>query len=267
MSNPSTSRERIIPITMEVDTSPPRVLSPSSPKRTLPMANCPEKIILVVDSVEDDNFTPFRVSNSETVTPFNMLKRAVDMFLHRKSLFSKKHEYALAILNENSVVWLVDFTNNINQITKALQRVEECKTEDIFDLNSLFDVVLQKVEIPEVTTVDETIIPPPYSVRVVLFYGRSYTIPKIVNSPEIEAFLEKAYFTLDVLITHEVVDDNNNCNKIFAILQNLDRKGFAYFFSVGRDKDVLFVSLAKLLGHPLQRPIQKLAKFSLVKDD
>jgi hypothetical protein len=100
-------------------------------------------------------------------------------------------------------------------------------------------------------------------VRTILLYGRSYTLPKLDESEKVRELLDSPYFTLDVLMTHEPVDDDNNCNKIFNVLQNLDQKGFAYFFSVARDTKTLHDSVGKLLGHPLQRPIQQLADYSI----
>jgi hypothetical protein len=284
---PSTSRERIIPIEIEGEgdnlvedekqkkisttclpepafSDPPKevIVPEEALKRTLPMYNVKEKIIIIVDTAEDENFTPFRL-NTQQKKPLDMLKHAVEMFLNSKQLINKKHEYALAVLNENNVMWQVNFTNNINEVINALQNVNACETEDIFDLSSLFDVILQNVKVPEACRVEGALLPPPYVVRTILLYGRSYTLPKLDESEKVRELLDSPYFTLDVLMTHEPVDDDNNCNKIFNVLQNLDQKGFAYFFSVARDAKTLHDSVGKLLGHPLQRPIQQLADYSI----
>ncbi|RZC38149.1 hypothetical protein BDFB_006277 [Asbolus verrucosus] len=231
-------------------------------ERSLPLCNSKEKIIIVVDIAEDENFTSFKLNNNSH-KPLHMMKHAIELFLNSKYLINQKHEYALVILNENNAIWLSEFTNNISDVISALQNIGSCNAEDIFDLNTLFDIILENVEIPGECDLEEMLIPPPYVVRTVLFYGRSYTVPKLRKTKDIQKLLESPYYTFDVLMTHEPVDIDNNCNKIFKILQNLDRKGFAYFFPVSRDVKTLYDSVGKLLAHPLQRPIQKLANYNI----
>lgn len=227
-------------------------------KCTLPMVNVKEKIIIVLDRAEEDICTPFKLPNFEQIHPLAMLKRGIELFLHNKQRINKKHEYAFLVLNEDSVSWLVDFTNNINNIIKALGYVDACKTtEDIFNLNLLFDIISQHIQVPELYKEENVVMPPNYVVRIILFYGRSYTIPQIEQTPEIKEFLKAPYLTLDMVMTHESIDGDNKCHQIATVLQNLDQKGFSYFFSVERDMKTLFNSMGRLLGHPLQRPIQK----------
>lgn len=242
----------------DLSTTPERV----NLKRTLPIVNVKEKIVIVLDRAEDEITTPFKLANS-TIKPLEMLKRGIESFLRHKNRINKKHEFALMLLNENNVSWLFDFTTNINEIIKTLESIESCETEDIFNLNSLFDMFVHQVQIPNVCVLEDVIIPPSYVVRLVLFYGRSYTIPQIDSSPEIKEFLKSPYLTIDVLMTHEPIDDNNNCDKICNVFKNLDPNGYSYFFSVERDVNALLTSVGKLLGHPLQRPVQKLANYSM----
>ncbi|KAJ3639096.1 hypothetical protein Zmor_004256 [Zophobas morio] len=281
---PSTSKsrkERIVPIQIEAEDSsdenkakeaatnldtndPEEKTKPTNLKsNALPKVNVKEKIILVVDSAEDEKFTPFWQINGQERKPFDMLKYAVAVFLNHKHSMDKKHEYAVAILTANNVSWVVDFTNKIDEIISKLEEIKSCQTEDIFQLNSLFELICQKVQVPRLCKMEDIIFPPPYIVRTVLLYGRSYTMPTLLENKEIQELLKSPYFILDVLMTHETIDEDNNCNKIFNVLQNLDVKGYSYFLSVGRDAKTLLYSMGKLLGHPLQRPRQELANYAI----
>lgn len=227
--------------------------------RNVPAYNVPEKIVIAVDIAQDELFSNFQLSNGNSCKPLSMLKRAIRMFLYNKQSIDTTHEYALVVLNENTSSWVLDFTSDVKQFLVELDEIVECSAEDIFNLNSLFDVIAEHVAIPfegqEIST------PPPYIIRVILFYGRSYTLPEIDRN-EAAMILNSPYFTLDVLMTHEPPSTNNHCVKILKTLQRLDTKGLSYFFAVARNPNLLLTSTAKLLPHPLQRPIQTQANYS-----
>lgn len=232
------------------------------PERSVMPCNQLEKIIFVVDTALDDNCSLFQLKETVTFTPLALLKRAIEMFLTSKSLFDQKHQYALVVLNENESTWVLDFTNDVNRFLKELFALKECHAEDIFNLNSLFDVINENVILEPVKD-DDSMIPPAFVVRTILCYARSYTLPELRKTEVVESFLNSPYFTFDILMTHEPPNTDNNCAKIAKILQEIDVKGFAYFFSVARSAPELFVAMAKLLSHPLQRPIQRLANYKL----
>ncbi|KAJ8921888.1 hypothetical protein NQ315_008521 [Exocentrus adspersus] len=224
---------------------------------TLPIANVPEKLVLVIDRAQDENFTPFILNNSK-FTPLSMLKRAVHMFIKLKNTINKHNEFAIIVLNENNAKLLLHFTSDMRKLKDAVNKISKCEVEDTFNLNSLFDEIRANIVMPDPTVKEE--IPPSHIVRTVIFYGRSYTIPKFEPSERIQRLLKNPYFICDVLITHEPVEASNYCKKIFNALQSIDKNGLAYFFPVCRDTRRLHNCAAKLLGHPLQRPIQKLQK-------
>ncbi|XP_018565083.1 BRISC and BRCA1-A complex member 1 [Anoplophora glabripennis] len=223
---------------------------------SIPNANVPEKLILVIDRAQDENFTPF-VANNSKFTPLSMLKRAIQLFIKLKHTINKSNEFAIVVLNENNAKWILNFTSDMRKLKDAINKIDKCEVEDTFNLNSLFDEIKENVTMPNLLKLE---VPPSYIVRTVIFYGRSYTIPKIQLNESIENLLENPYFICDVLITHEPVESSNYCHKIFNALQELDKKGLAYFFPVCRDSRRLHNCAAKLLGHPLQRPKQKLQK-------
>ncbi|XP_065156525.1 BRISC and BRCA1-A complex member 1-like [Atheta coriaria] len=231
------------------------------PARTLPAYNAPEKIIIVYDSAIDEVSTGF-LMNNEKICPTVMLKRSLRFFLYNKQLIDPRHEFALVVIDDNSVVWLKDFTCHIDTIINALDEISACETEDILVLDNLFKLIGTKVKMPEIK--ENFNVPPPYVVRVLFTYGRSYTMPKLdYQLQEVFSLVSSPYFTFDILMTHEMPSTTNNCIKIFKDLQQIDCKGFAYFFPVGRSAAQLHLCIAKLLGHPLQRSVQRLADYTI----
>lgn len=231
------------------------------PKRSVLPYNVPEKIILVLDTALDENFTEFQLADNASCTSLTILIRGIEMFLCNKSAIDQRHQYAVMILNDNTVKWVVNFTSDIDKILKELNNLNECSTEDIFDLNQVFNLIHDHVMLEPVN--EEMKVPPAYIVRTVLFYARSYTVPQLTRTQEVESLLSSPYFSFDILMVHEPPSTDNNCTKIANILQEIDCKGFSYFFSVTRSRSDLFVAMAKLLAHPLQRPVQSVAKYTL----
>ncbi|CAH1101282.1 unnamed protein product [Psylliodes chrysocephalus] len=222
-------------------------------KYSLLNINVPEKIILVIDRAQDENCTNFTAGNAR-YTPMTMLRRCLHLFVKLKNNINKNHEFAIVLLNENDVTWAMPFTSDMRKVNNFIEKITLCEVEDTFDMNLLFEEILPNINVPE----EE--IAPPYLIRMIIFYGRSYTIPKIEFNKEIKDLLKKPFFICDVLMTHEPADKSNHCNKIFDCLGNMDRKGISYFIPVGRNTLRLHNGMAKLLGHGLQRPIQKFLK-------
>ncbi|KAF7269391.1 BRISC and BRCA1-A complex member 1-like [Rhynchophorus ferrugineus] len=221
----------------------------------LPNANTREQIVLVIDRVQDENYSPF-IANNKAFTPLSMFKKAIEIFIKLKLRINPLHEFSIIVMGESRSQMLCSFTNDLRKLLYYLDSINECETEDSFNMNTVFDFIVNE-ELPVPTAPG---LPPSRTLRAIIFYGRSYTIPKITMTEKITNYLNNPYFTCDILMTHEPVEISNNCNKIFEVLQNFDTKGRAYFFPVCRDVRKLHTSMGKLLSHPLQRPIQKLIK-------
>ncbi|CAG9835442.1 unnamed protein product [Diabrotica balteata] len=222
-------------------------------KFSLPNINVPEKIILVIDRAQDENCTNFAEANGK-YTPLSMLRKSLHLFVNLKHAINKNHEFAIVLLNENTATWSLPFTSELRKVNNCIEKITQCEVEDTFNMNLVFEEILPNIKIPQ----DE--IAPPYIIRTIMCYGRSYTIPEINFSEEIVKLLDNPFFICDILMTHEPVDNSNYCSKIFECLQNIDRKGISYFFPVGRSALRLHNSMAKLLGHGLQRPFQTFQK-------
>lgn len=222
---------------------------------TYPSANVQERIVLVIDRAQDENYTPFIVGNQK-YTPLTTVKRAVSIFIKLKLNINPCHQFAIIQMNEKNATKVQDFCSDFRKLNDCLNKITECQAEDIFDLNTVFDLIQN--DLPPGPSQSGLITP--HVLRTILFYGRSYTIPEIELTDKLDNFFKHPFSICDILMTHEPIEISNHCQKIFDVLQTLDKKGIAYFFPVGRDSKRMHRCSGKLLGHPFQRPIQKLIK-------
>lgn len=186
-----------------------------------------------------------------------MMKRVLYFFLYSKNAINKRTEFALIILKDSEPCWVQNFTNNLKEILNAIDYLssEEC-TSETFDFKQLFQMIKQKVEIPEYRET-ERILPPPFVVRMIVLYGRPNCIPLIPQDDAYFIHLKKQfYFYIDILLSHEEECTENKCEEIYDALQDLDN-GYSYVYEVSRNATKIHDCIAKLLAHPLQRPLQK----------
>lgn len=223
-------------------------------QRIAPQINCQEKIIICLDLSSEMDEVPFKLGDGSIYSPLYMAKRVVEMFVRSKSRLDPKHEYALVSLNDTGV-WLSDYTNDPKEISHVLEEMETnpCRT---LDLSSLFELIEEKIDLP--TIINPEIIPPPYVVRMIMVYGRSHCIPTFLKDKQaLKRLLQSHYFFLDVFYIHIPPNEGNRCEDIFDALCELDEKGTSYIVEVSRNPTKLHDSMAKLLAHPLQRPLQR----------
>lgn len=225
-------------------------------KPNVPNVNVPERIILCIDVCYADQKSLYRLGDGTTFTPINMLKKVLDFFVHTKSAINKRTEFALLLLKEDSACWVQNFTNNVKEIINKIDMINasECNTET-YDFDNFFDI-LKKVEIPKY---DESncILPPPYVVRAIVLYGRTNCVPVIsLDDPYFNELKKQLYFYVDILLIHEEDCALYKCEEIYDALQDLDN-GYSYVCEVSRNPTKIHDSIAQLLAHPLQRPLQK----------
>jgi len=229
--------------------------------RNVPELNLPEKILFVIDTVREQQCTPFKLGTGATYLPLFMIKRVVENFVSAKSTIQPGvHEYALMSLDSRSASWLCDYTSNTKTILNHLEGI----TEDIpdeeqktYDLGLLFEVIQARIATPARSQ-------PTFTSRVILIYGRSNSVPKFHTGQKyLENLTENPYFFLDVLFAHEPPSDDNMCEAVYAEIAALDTTSFSYIFEVGRNAAKIHDNMAKLLAHPLQRPPQKDTSYTL----
>ncbi|XP_072172952.1 BRISC and BRCA1-A complex member 1-like isoform X2 [Diadema setosum] len=228
----------------------------------LPSVNCPEKIIICIDLASEVNKVPFLQRDGTKHLPIELVKRALSLFVRTKSNISPAHQFALVVLQETAV-WLQDFTSDVEDflnvmfdLTNETQDCESC------DLSSLFKTIASQVELPEIEDVE--VLPPPYIVRTLFFYGRSAHIPEFTNGREEQLALSSSpYFFFDVFYLHEPPSEDNCCKDIYDVFLDLDKNNTSYIHEVGRNTTQLYNKMAALVAHPLQRPEQIFSSYSL----
>ncbi|XP_014470585.1 PREDICTED: BRISC and BRCA1-A complex member 1-like [Dinoponera quadriceps] len=234
--------------------------------RNLPELNLPEKILIVIDTVREQQCTPFKLGTGATYSPLYMIKRAVESFVHAKSTIQMSHEFALMTVDARSIHWLCDYTSDIRTVLVHLDGVSEDVVDEeqrIYDLDQLFEAIYTRITIP---TTREQSAPaaPTFTSRVILIYGRSNSIPKFHNGRKyLYDLTDNPYFFLDVLFVHEPPGEDNRCEEVYAEITTLDTTNLSYILEVGRNAANIHNNMAKLLAHPLQRPLQNDASYTL----
>ncbi|XP_015122748.1 BRISC and BRCA1-A complex member 1 [Diachasma alloeum] len=213
----------------------------------------PERIIFVVDTVRETDCTPFEIGSGAKFPPLHMIKRVIEIFISAKGSISKKHEYAIMKLTDESCQWVCDFTDNPKTLVNQLDRIEEVQVEENSrrcDLTACFQLIDDRVELEWSSKEPRSL------TRVVLIYSRSHCIPDFSDSRSFTALMENPHFFTDVVYVHEKVNEGNECEEVYTKLGELDVKQNSYIFEVARNPANLHNTMAKLLAHPLQRPKQ-----------
>lgn len=217
--------------------------------------NILERIIFIIDATTEPNSTQFELGRGDKFPPLFMIKRVVEIFINAKSMINPNHEYTLMILCGNDVRWIRKFTNNTTDFLVYVDNIEDAYNNcSVFDLGKLFS------EIEEIVAKKEA----SFVTRAIMIYCRSQAIPKF-TSPQsnFDNLMKRQRFFLDILYIHEHPSDDNKCDIIYSALNALDVKSCAYIFEVGRNATRLHDHMVKLVAHPLQRPLQKDAHYSL----
>lgn len=231
--------------------------------RNLPELNLPEKILFVIDTMREQQWTPFKLGTGATYSPLFMIKRVVESFVQAKSTIQPGHEYALMTMDSCGASWLCDYTSNTKTVLNHLETVAEDAPDEekkTYDLDQMFEIVHARIAIPPYARHQDqaTTAAPAFTSRVILIYGRSNSIPKFHTGQRyLESLTENPYFFLDVLFVHEPPSNDNMCEAVYAEITALDTTSFSYILEVGRNAAKIHDNMAKLLAHPLQRPPQK----------
>lgn len=232
--------------------------------RNLPEINLPEKILLVVDAVRERDFTPFKLGTGTVYPPLFMIRRAIQHFIYAKSSINQAHEFALMKLTTDGAQWVSDFTGNTKAIANKLETIvdEVLEAEQkTYDLGQLFEKIIARLPTPQRSNIGAL---PRFVTRVILIYTRSNSLPKFETGCNyLQGLTQNPYFFLDALFVHEPACAKNACEEVYAEITALDTTNYSYILEVGRNAAMLHDNMAKLLAHPLQRPPQKDAQYSI----
>ncbi|XP_059847381.1 BRISC and BRCA1-A complex member 1-like [Hypanus sabinus] len=233
-----------------------------------PKVNCPEKVIICLDLSEEMSLQKLESMNGSKTNALNIAQKMIEMFVRTKHKIDKRHEFALVVVNDE-VTWLSGFTSDPREVCSCLYDLDTNVCES-FDLDGLFNLVQQKIELPVTENVQT--IPPPYIVRMILVYIRTPCNPQSVSVEHFSKILQSPYFFFDVIYIYnrtEEMEEEPGSKEAHSFFNNLDTKGTSYKYDVSLTGQAveLHNCMAKLLAHPLQRPVQVHAVYSLLEDE
>lgn len=216
--------------------------------------NSPEKIILVIDTLSEPNATGFKANNGNKFSSLFMAKRVSEIFVHNKSSFNSKNEFAIMTLDSQNVNWHCDFTKVTEDLVSSLESIKETHGkhahEKYFNIQPVFNLVHQHLSEDPKLLED-------YVVRIILLYSRSNIIPKFNTSVSIvQELTENSNFFFDTLYMHELDCEKHKCKEIFTELGKLNIRDCSYILEVSRNAVELHNLMSMLYAHPKQRAPQ-----------
>ncbi|XP_056270569.1 BRISC and BRCA1-A complex member 1 [Pseudoliparis swirei] len=251
---------------------PPAATTPIPPpaeyQLRVPRVNCPEKVIICLDLSEEMSSSNLESFNGSKTNALNISQKMIEMFVRTKHKIDKRHEFALVVINDDAL-WLSGFTSDPRELCSCLYDLETNVCES-FNLEDLLNVIRQKIELPSMDNVQT--VPPPYVVRAVLVYSRHAGRLQFSPSEAVSKMLQSPYFFLDVVYLHNGVEEQGeeaSWRDTYTSFCNLDSKGMCYRFEVSLSGAAIELHncMAKLLAHPLQRPFQSHASYSLLEGE
>ncbi|XP_076880537.1 BRISC and BRCA1-A complex member 1 [Brachyhypopomus gauderio] len=247
---------------------PPHIPPGADLQLRAPRVNCPEKVIICLDLSEEMSLQKLESFNGSKTNALNISQKMIEMFVRTKHKIDKTHEFALVVVNDDAL-WLSGFTSDPRELCSCLYDLETNVCES-FNLEDLLNVILQKIELPLMDNVQT--IPPPFVVRTLLIYSRHAGQLQFNPSDAVSKMFCSPYFFFDVIYLHNGTDEQGGASSwrdIYASFSSLDTKGMCYRFEAslcGPAVD-LYNCMARLLCHPLQRPFQSHASYSLLEGD
>ncbi|XP_028259656.1 BRISC and BRCA1-A complex member 1 [Parambassis ranga] len=241
---------------------------PAEYQLRVPRVNCPEKVIICLDLSEEMSLPKLESFNGSKTNALNISQKMIEMFVRTKHKIDKRHEFALVVVNDDAL-WLSGFTSDPRELCSCLYDLETNVCES-FNLEDLLNVIRQKIELPLMENVQT--IPPPYVVRTVLIYSRHAGQLQFNPSEAVSKMLQSPYFFFDVVYLHNGVEEQGeetSWRDNYTSFCNLDSKGMCYRFEVSLSGPAIELHncMAKLLAHPLQRPFQSHASYSLLEGE
>ncbi|KAM4808596.1 BRISC and BRCA1-A complex member 1 [Rhinophrynus dorsalis] len=249
--------------------SSPSICSPPPPLEfqfKTPRVNCPEKVIICLDLSEEMSSQKLESFNGSKANALNSSQKMIEMFVRTKHKIDKRHEFALVVAN-NEAMWLSGFTSDPREVCSCLYDLET-NVCDSFNLEGLFNLIQQRTEFPVTDNVQT--IPPPYVVRIILIYSRSASQPALALTENMKKVLQCPYFFFDVVYIHNGSEEEElSWKDVFGFFSGLDSKGTSYKYEVSINGPAveLHNCMARLLAHPLQRPFQSHAAYSLLEEE
>nr|XP_033812584.1 BRISC and BRCA1-A complex member 1 [Geotrypetes seraphini]XP_033812585.1 BRISC and BRCA1-A complex member 1 [Geotrypetes seraphini] len=233
-----------------------------------PRVNCPEKVIICLDLSEEMSSQKLESFNGSKMNTLNISQKMIEMFVRTKHKIDKRHEFALVVVNDDAA-WLSGFTSDPREVCSCLYDLETNICES-FNLEGLFNLIQQRSEFPATENIQT--IPPPYVIRMILIYSRPASQLQFSMTDSMKKLLHCPYFFFDLVYIHngaEEKEDEMSWKDMYNLFGTLDTKGTNYKYEVSLNSPAveLHNCMAKLLAHPLQRPFQMHAAYSLLEEE
>uniref|UniRef100_G1Q9X0 BRISC and BRCA1-A complex member 1 n=1 Tax=Myotis lucifugus TaxID=59463 RepID=G1Q9X0_MYOLU len=225
-------------------------------------------LIICLDLSEEMSLPKLESFNGSKTNALNVSQKMIEMFVRTKHKIDKSHEFALVVVNDDTA-WLSGLTSDPRELCSCLYDLETASCSN-FNMEGLFSLIQQKTELPVTENVQT--IPPPYVVRTILVYSRPPCQPQFSLTEPMKKMFQCPYFFFDVVYIHNGTDEKEeemSWKDMFAFMGSLDTKGTSYKYEVALAGPALELHncMAKLLAHPLQRPCQSHASYSLLEEE
>lgn len=173
---------------------------------------CVERIVLAIDltkemaSTEFDTASELSSSNNNNnnglnLTRLKVLQDSLATFIAAKSEMNAGHEFAICTLQADlKVRWVLDFSSNVAQVLDALYSLEVGADYRPFDVAHLLRAVATRC--PDVLHFPSATRVPDRTVRLILAFGRSYTVPVCSDLPLRDRLMASRAFFFDTLYLH-----------------------------------------------------------------
>uniref|UniRef100_A0A8C5NKN4 BABA1 protein n=1 Tax=Junco hyemalis TaxID=40217 RepID=A0A8C5NKN4_JUNHY len=220
---------------------------PARPSSTLRLCPPPTQIICL-DLAEEMAVPKLESFNGCRSNALTVAQKMIEMFVRTKHKIDKSHEFALVVVN-NDATWLSGFTSDPREVCSCLYDLDTVVCQS-FNLDGLFNLIQQKVELPVTDNVQT--IPPPFVVRTILVFGRPRCQPHFCGGEHVKVW--------------DTPKSPLSLHDMFGFFGSLDTKGTNYKYEVALAGPALELHncMAKLLAHPLQRPCQSHAHYGLL---
>ena len=154
-----------------------------------------EKIIFFIDLHREMQGLEFSPKDGEPQTRFQVLKRALQIFMTCKSKLHRKHSYALCGLTEAAIDFCA-FSTNHDALCRQIHEMQPFDEDfQAFNMDSIFEVCETKMA--ECESMENSVY------RAILIYSRSECLPTPATAAAARRLLNSPKFYFDAVYLHK----------------------------------------------------------------
>ncbi|KAL0080392.1 hypothetical protein J3Q64DRAFT_1247233 [Phycomyces blakesleeanus] len=175
--------------------------------------------------------------------------------MHMALLLPSKDKFSIITMKDKAEMNMF-FEDDQLLISEAIERLEATHYYDKFDTESLFNLIERNVDLSDKSLFTQ----------VIVLYGRSETIPSLVEEDTYNRVRCSPNLTMDFVYIHQSPKHIPRCQQVFNFWCSLDStkvKGWYYEFG-HLGKSSFTRAMVQLIAHPLQRGDQMKMKMPIV---